>query len=437
MAAHITGGAVEQRATVKRGSPRVFYGWVIVGAAFAVAFSEAPTRSALISVFVVPMSEDFNWSRTALTGAISLGAALSSVIAPVVGPILDRRGPRAVLVVSVAATGGAILGLAFVRSLWQFYVLMVLARALSSSAVMMATSVAVANWFIRRRGRAMAISRSGTWVAIPVFILLSQILLPLHGWRAAWMAMGAVTLGLALVPSFLMRRRPEDMGLLPDGDSPDAPSQGRASTRHPGRAVEINWSLGEAMRTRTLWLLILATGLGSMVTQAVNLHALASLTDRGISPAGAAGAVTFSLVVSGVVTLAWGLAVERIRPRYTAALALFCSAAGMAFLIWADSVPLAYAFGFIYGVGFGGFRIMEYILYADYFGRESLGTITGFAAPFHLVTNAGGPLLASLSYDLRGSYTAAFVVFLLSYLVAAAVMVLAAPPLKPSALTTA
>ena len=404
---------------------RVFYGWVIVAVAFAAVFSEATTRSFLLSVFVVPVSQDFGWSRTAFSGAIAAGSALGTLIAPAVGPVIDRRGPKAVIVIGVVITSTAFMALAFIQNLWQFYALLVIARAVSNSTVMMASMVAVANWFVRHRGRAIAISRSGTWVAIPLFILIVQLIIANHSWRVAWFAMGALTMAVSIPPTLLfIKRRPEDVGLLPDGDAPDDPT----SARRTRPVIEASWSVREAVRTRALWLIILATALGGMVAQAVNLHALASLADRGLSTTSAAGAVSFTLIVSGLGTLTWGFIVERMHVRYAAALIYLCNGAGVAIIVIADSLPLAYAYALVYGFGFGGLRIMEHIIYADYFGRQHLGAISGFSKPFHLVTNAGGPLIASLAYDLRGSYAVAFTVFAASHLLAAVLMLLAAPP---------
>ena len=420
---------------VKPRSPRFFYGWVIVGVAFVVAFSEGALRNSLLSVFVVPMSEEFGWSRTALTGAISAGAIASSLVAPLVGPILDRRGPRGIMVAGVAITGGALMGLAFIGSLWHYYVFLIIGRSVSMSVVMLASMVAVANWFIRRRGRAVAISSVGSRASIPLFIILSQTLIVLYSWRVAWFATGIITIALGIPPTLLfMKRRPEDMGLLPDGDLPADPSDRDTSSRQAVQAQEVSWSLREAVRTRALWLAIVATSLAQLATQAVNLHALPSFMDRGISPAAATGVITFSIVVGTVANLVWGLVVERLHVRYTMALVYLFCAAGMLIITQAQSLPMAYAFGLTYGIGFGGIQLMGHILFADYFGRSSLGTIRGFTQPFNSIAGAVGPLLASLAYDLRSSYSVAFSVFMFSFTLAAGAVLLAAPPRKRSAL---
>ena len=187
------------------------------------------------------------------------------------------------------------------------------------------------------------------------------------------------------------------------------------------------------MRTRALWLLITATALSGLATQAVNLHALASLTDRGISAGQTAGVATFFLVVAGVATIVWGFLVERIHVRYVASLIFLAGAAAMVAIILADTLPMAYVYGLLYGIALGGLHFQTQIIYADYFGRASQGAIRGFVQPFMMASSAGGPILASLAFDIRGSYFVAFIAFLVSYLLAAMAILLAHPPQKQPA----
>jgi len=129
--------------------------------------------------------------------------------------------------------------------------------------------------------------------------------------------------------------------------------------------------------------------------------------------------------------------VERLHVRYTAALMFIFSAIGIAAMVQADSLPMAYAYGFFYGIGFGGVQLLGQVLYADYFGRQSLGAIRGFVQPFNMVTSAAGPVLASLAYDLRKSYSIAFNLFMVSFILAAAVILLATPPRQHTAIRSA
>ncbi|MCL0044573.1 MFS transporter [Dehalococcoidia bacterium] len=409
----------------------LFFGWVVVGVVFAITFTEGAFRGSILSIFVVPMAEGFGTSRSALTGSFSLAAIVASAIAPVVGPIVDHRGPRGVVAVGIIVSGLALIALAFAGSLLQYYIAFTIALAVARSVVQMGSMVAVANWFISRRGRAIAISSVGSRVSIPIFIVLAQILIETYSWRAAWFAMGAIRIMVALPPTLLfLRRRPEDIGLYPDGEWNE---QSDKYEKLPGtreNTVETSWSLKEAMRTRALWSIVLATSLAYLAADAVNVHAFASFTDRGLSTANAAAVVSFGVLVTGAASIFWGFVMERMHIRYAAAMVFASGALGMAAIIQAHSLVWAYTYGLFYGISFGGARILGDVLYADYFGRASLGTIRGFAQPFTMAAMALGPALASGVYDLRGSYLIAFITFLLAYILAAMAILLATPPKK-------
>ncbi|MCL0044143.1 MFS transporter [Dehalococcoidia bacterium] len=380
---------------------RFFYGWVIVAAGFAVNFSEGALRGSVFSVLLGPMAQEFRSTRTALVGAVSLAAIVSAVIAPIIGPLIDKRGPKYVVLVAVFISGATVIGLAFIKQLWQYWILFTLARAMSGSALMMGISVAIANWFIRRRGRAVAISSVGSRVSVMIFVAMSQTLVSLYSWRAAWLAMGMIGLLISTPLCFLIKQRPEEIGLLPDGDSSPSYQKGATATHHPTRVPDVSWSLREAMHTRALWLLVVATSLGSLAAQSVNIVAFSSLTDRGISAPNAAAVVTVSVIIQGMSALPWGLVAERIHIRYAAALIFVSGAVGMLAIIEASSLLWAYAYAVFYGVSFGGSRILGHLLYADYFGRASLGTIRGFVQPFTLVTHVGGAVASQSSFRLK------------------------------------
>jgi cyanate permease len=241
--------------------------------------------------------------------------------------------------------------------------------------------------------------------------------------------MGKMIITLAILPTVLyMRQRPEDMGLTPDGEPPVNSAQ-IPNPDHEGvvKPREPAWTLRAALSTQTLWFLVAATGAETMVRQAVNLHALASLIDRGVPVSAAAGVISFTVVVTGVTGLAWGFIVERLHVRYCAALAIIFKSLGIVVLVYADSIGWSILFGLLYGVGLGGSRLFSNLLFADYFGRKSLGAILGFVRPFHLVVDIAGPILASLAFDLTGSYSPALLFFLGAEAIALFSMAMAKP----------
>ncbi len=415
---------------MRRGRPKFFYGWIIVGAGFAITFSEGIFRGSLLSIFILPMAEEFHATRTALVATVSMAAIVSAVIAPLAGPVMDRRGSRGILLVTLIVAGISMASLAFIQEIWQYWVLATLGRALSGAVISLGITVAVSNWFIRRRGRAIAISSDGSRLSVPLFILMSQAIIEAYSWRAAWFVLGVTSTVVALPAVLFIKRRPEDVGLLPDGDPPGRSTSAGVDSRATSSTRDVSWSLQEAVRTRAMWLMVIATSMGTLAAQSVNLHALPSFVDRGISPVAASAVITFSVVVTGIASLVWGFVSERVPLRYVSALVFLTGAVGMAAVIKASTLPWAYTYGLFYGISFGGSRVLGSLLFADYFGRAHMGAIRGFVRPFNTITMVIGPLLAGMVYDTRGSYLIAFVTFLIGYIVAAALILLAIPPKK-------
>ena len=203
-----------------RKSPRkrVFYGWVIVAVVALAGLVQTGQFNPTLGVFIKPMTDEFGWSRSTFVGAVSVGTVVGGLSALVIGPMLDRYGPRWIVSTGFLLIGGAMVSMAFVNSLWQFYIAMIVGRAVVQGAITLGMMVTVSKWFVRQRGRAIALSGLGTRVGNGVSPLYSQGLVTGFGWRPAFFALGVITWLVALVPTFLfLRRRPEDMGLLPDG----------------------------------------------------------------------------------------------------------------------------------------------------------------------------------------------------------------------------
>ena len=235
-------------------SRRFFYGWVIVGV-MAVSSAVGMAKGTLnFGLFVKPMGDDlgigrasFGWAQTARRGA----EALSS---PLAGPLLDRFGSRVILPVAALTTGLAMIGLAHISHSWQLILLFTIMGLIGMSGPgALATSVTVLKWFVVKRGRALAFMSLGVPVGAMLFIPLTEYLIETVGWETAWMILAIAGMGV-LVPlaAILVRRQPEDMGLLPDGDmDPDLAERADSD--------ESSWTVSEAARTATLWKLVIVS----------------------------------------------------------------------------------------------------------------------------------------------------------------------------------
>ena len=411
----------------KEQHPRHFYGWKIVATSTLLSFAQTTTFNPILSVFIKPMTLELGWSRAAISGAVSAGSFVGGLLSFVIGPMVDRRGARVVLVASVSILGFCLILLSHFSALWQFYLLFGLGRALSVGIIEVSAVVAVSNWFIRRRGRAIGMVNSGTRMGQALLPLFAQMLILAQGWRWGWIGLAVIAWTLGILPTALfMKRRPEDLGLLPDGEPANPATSGASIQARP----EPIWTARTAIKTSAFWLITVAFAQTFMATGGINLHQFPHLTDMGISPSVAVGAITTVSICATVGGIFWPTLAERLDVRYCLALTLVTSAFGIFVLMSVRSIPLAYVYAVTYGFTYGGLFPLFGLAQANYFGRTSLAAIRGLAQPFLMTANALGPLLAGWIYDLARSYKVAFSVFIAAYLLSVLWVLLAKPPIS-------
>lgn len=400
-----------------------FYGWLIVGVACLVTFSEVTFLQPILGVFMLPLQEEFGWSRATIAGAIGLGSVVGAFTSPLVGPIIDKWGGRWVMGATGVVMAASLFLLAGVHSVVFFYVFYITGRAAVVSVMGLAASVTVSNWFIRNRGPAIGVMNAGTRAGQALLPAVVALIIAAFGWRTAFIALGFIVLTLAVLPSLIfVRRRPEDVGLYPDG----MPVTGGM----PGQShhLEIDWPARAAIRTKAFWLLTLATSISLMAHSALHLHLVPYMQDKGLPTTVAVSVLSLLSITGGIGGLVGGFVQRRMGARRTLVLSLAGHAAGMIVLANSNSLPLAYGFSIYYGLVNGTTLTLNSMIFATYFGRQSLGSIRGFASPIQLIFNAIGPFLGGLTSDVTGSYFLAFTGFAALYLVAASCMALAAQP---------
>lgn len=379
-----------------------FYGWVVLGCLCLAGFARQGPAVAVLSVFVVPMTEAFSWSRTEMSGAVSLGGLLAAFISPVIGPIVDRRGARLILCLAVAGTGVAALALSFTQSLLVFYLLFCFARMVWAGPYDLGLYSALNNWFVARRAIATSIVTLAQLSGLVALPLIAQLAMNGSDWRAGWVAVGTVVLVVGFLPCWLLLvRRPEDVGLQPD----------RLSDGKTQAPVEPRWSRAEAMRTPAFWLLSLYTVLVYPVQAGVSLHQAPHLIERGLSPVAAATIIAFLSAVSALAAFGIGFLPRRWPVRYLMAVTAILLSAGSFGLIGVSSVAVAAVPAGLFGLGIGGVMMLLPMAWADYFGRESYGAIRGVALSLQVTAQAAGPLVSGMLRDWSGTYTDSLLLF--------------------------
>ena len=412
-----------------------YYGWVVLVMASLPSFGARPTASvAVLSVFVVPMTEHFDWSRGLFSGAVSLGAVCGLVISPFAGRLVDRYGSGLIVAGSSAVVGVCAILLAAVSQVWAFYAIYVPSRAVFSSPLELGTSTAVSNWFIRRRPVALAIFGAVQGIGLTLLPLIAAVLINQWEWRVSWMALGAFTLATGVAPALLlMARRPEDMGLEADAGPPDAagpaPSQVATDAQGGGSGWnETNYTVGEALRTRAFWILAFFSMVGFMVQAGVSLHQVAHYIGQDVPnylAALTASSFAFGQIPGG---LFWATFGRRLPVRVMLSLSALIVALGAFGAGYSDTLAWGIAAAFGLGVGVGGLHTLLRLAWADYYGRQHLGSIRGLTLPAQIGGQAIGPVVAGFMFDATGGYRAPFAIFGATVSLAALLVLAATPP---------
>jgi MFS transporter, OFA family, oxalate/formate antiporter len=368
----------------RRGLPQLlsarlpfFYGWVVLACLCCAGFSRQGGATATFSVFVEPLTREFGWSRTAVSGAASLGGVLAALLSPLIGPLLDRHGSRAALCLAVLGTGIAALLLSLTQSLLIFYLLFCIARLNWASPFELGIYSALNNWFVARRPLANSIATVAQMAGLVAMPLVAQLAMRGHSWRAGWIAIGVTVLAVGFVPVWLlMVRRPEDLGLLPDHAA--APATG--TRRHaPAGPIETTFSRRQAVRTPAFWLLLGYTVLVYPVQAGVSLHQAANLIEHGVTPTMAASTVSLFSLMSGVASAACGLMPRALPIRYPMALGGIFLTTGCLAMIGIASTLQGMVAAALFGIGIGVMLTLLPVAWADYFGRANYGAIRGLA----------------------------------------------------------
>ena len=427
-----------------------YYGWVVFGAAVGVGYSSRAVMAvATMSVFVVPMTQEFGWSRGFFSGAVSLGGLVAVVISPWAGRVIDRLGSGVVIAAASAVSGLGCFGLAFMGQPWAFYSLYVPARAAFAGPLELGTATAISNWFIRRRPLALTLLMIFQGTGLAVLPLAAQFIIGGWGWRTSWAVLGIYGLVVGAAPALLLIvRRPEDVGLAadPEGSRDFAPAPveaGRGEGAVGGGAIlgtareaagrrgvgeEVNFTVAEARRTRAFWLLAAFSAAGFMVQAGVSLHQVPHFINQGM-PAGAAaltaGAFAIAQTVGGII---WGVLARRVPLRFLLSAAGFTGAAGTIGIVASASLGWGILAALVLGVAVGGYHLLLRLAYADYFGRQNLGSIRGLTIGAQIGGQVVGPVMAGVLFDLTGSYWPAFLGFAGAVTAAGVAVLLAAPP---------
>jgi MFS family permease len=410
---------------------KYFYGWTIVAVGFLAHIASAFSISSTLSVFLKPLSSDLGVSRGVFSLIRSGEVLIGAVAAPLVGTLLDRHGGKWLMAAGGVVSGAGFLLLGQARDFWQFLLVRWLVISPGDALMgQMVVNVTISRWFVRMRGRALALTGMGHGLAKVAMPLFAASLILHMGWRGAWVVFGLLTLALVVGPSLLfMRRRPEDMGLLPDGGSlapnktggPVNRLESTRARRGVNAHVDVEWSRREALRTPAFWLIVTTFGVAHIGVSGLNLHVFSFVSDQG-HPAMVAALVMSTIAVMQFSTpMVWGLCAERMEIARLIMAKFLIQAAGISWALSDPGLVSLYGGFFLYGIGMGGTSILVEMIWANYFGRISLGKIRGMGSLVTHGFSAGGAPFFGFLFDLTQSYRLSFSIFI-SLLFASAVL---------------
>ena len=406
---------------------RVFYGWWLVAVSGSVmVISSTPVFHAM-GLWFVALEHTFGWTRTQLSLAFAFTRIEGGILGPIEGILVDKFGTRRLVLIGMTITGigwilfsqiqnVSIFGWVF-RDLWMFYLIYMIIALGQGLGSWLPLMTMLNNWFIRHRAKAMgfsnSVSRIGTLVLIPAIAWAIDPKFDRLGWQTTVVIIGVIVLVVIFPLTRLIRDRPEDYGLLPDGDKPEDQAAEQAERRQRSRVQDTDpeFTLRQALMTPAFWLISVGHGFTSMILIAMMAHLAPMMDDRGYSLQTSAFVITAYTAVSMLFQIVGGFIGDRVPKRYALFVFTWIQASGVFLLTFGPATLLvAYGFALLFGIGFGGRNPLTVSIRGEYFGRKSFGKIMGISqVPMNILLLAA-PVVAGIVRDNTGEYTIAFAV---------------------------
>ncbi len=396
----------------------LFFGWWVVFASASIVFLTGGTFFYGFGALFDPIVREFGWSRASVSFAFSLRSEVGGIAAPVVGFLVDRVGSRRLMMIGVVLVALGFVLLSQVETLWAFYgAIVVIAIGMSATGGPVGM-VAIAHWFRRQRGKALALMTVGAGASGVMVLVLTELIAAL-GWRDTLLLVAAAQIAICLPLAMSVRNRPEDLGLFPDGDE----AVGVAATeRRSAQQLEFTegMTVREAVRSSGFWKFALAMGLSNLGVMAVVVHQIPFFTSSaGLSDRLAAASVTAMTLLSLVGRLSFGMMADALDKRVVLAAAFGLT--GLSLLLFStvyEGWQVLYVLP-VFALGFGGSIPVRPALQAEYFGMKAFGAIQGLIFTIATLGGLFGPVFAGWMYDQTESYRLAFVILSAGSLLAA------------------
>ncbi len=390
----------------------LYYGYWIVLAGFITQFVAVGMANYVVGSFLIPMTEEFGWSRAEFTASRSIGQIVFAATGFVIGSSIDRYGGRPFIVGGALLLSCSLYYLGSIDTLTEW--LLVNGLMLTVGAAMignLVVNVTLGKWFVERRGRAVALAGMGISLAGILLPPVATYMVDVFGWRESWRLLGIGALLITLPAALLVRRRPEDYGLHPDGHSEEDVSAGMGEAAK--QDFERSMTRAQAMRTSSFYFLVLAFGLFQISITVMLTQTIPLMTDANYSRLVASSMISLASVPAFLSKPLWGVLIDRYSPRKLAAMGAAVTGSAVVLIVVSVSQQmdiLVYASFLLMGLGWGGLLPLQEVIWASFFGRRYLGSVRSTAMPFTFGMSAVGPVLVAYYYDFAGNYDLALLI---------------------------
>ena len=403
-----------------------YYGWVVLGVSAMGTYLSNASSTVTMAGIQGYILNDTGWDRYTLSSAVTIGTFGSALLTPLFGRLADKYGPRLIMPLISIFIGVCFYFLSGATSVLQFFVFYILARAIGTPALIsIVPRTAVVNFFYEKRNLALGIQSAFRPMSGGLSIQIISMIATRYNWRNAYKFFSLYGF-LSIIPLFLfLRKTPESIGLLPDG-KPIRDENNDQKITHK----EYSWDFDKAIKTKALWLLSISQFLTMMVMGVVGFQFVPYLNDSGMSLRLAATAWSCSIVMDAIFNPVWGLLGDKFSPRSVLICATPLAALVTSVFLVIDGGILAFMFVAIWGAFIGGLEVLGGMLIANYYGRNSFGTISGVLMPFQVGGLGLGPLTGTFLFKTFSGYSAVFFFAVCAYLMAGFLIVFARKPLK-------
>ena len=362
---------------------------------------------------------------------LSILGFVGSIALFAIGPLIDRFGPKKLMLIGIPVASASFIGLSFTKSLLILYILGGMLGIGMSVGFLLPAQTATANWFMRRRAIALAVICAASVLGGAITTLIGEQIADQLGWQGTSLGLGAVMLVIGIPLALVIRQRPEQYGYLPDGQLPATKETSKPVIEKDNRVAEANFTLRQALRTRTFWMLVIAMALASGVGAMTTSWWMPFLTSQGFSHTAITNVFDIAPLMGLAGILLFGYLGDMFPKRYLLAIAMALQNASVIILMTAGSITQIYLYTLVYGLGSGTVPLILAIR-ADYFGRRAFATITVvmmfISGIIGMPVSAGLSLLAGWIFDITGSYQSAFLLSMLIGFIPASVFFFARPP---------